>query len=76
MADFYLYSLRFSGIWADCPEHGGGMTKQTDSTPHTKNPQIEETGLGAFFLVWVKTIVYTAAIVLVLKYVFKVPFTF
>ena len=52
------------------------MTKQTDSTPHTKNPQIEETGLGAFFLVWVKTIVYTAAIVLVLKYVFKVPFTF
>jgi len=73
---FLFIKYPLSGIWAYCSEYGGGMTKQTNDTPHTKKPQVEETGLGAFFFVWVKTIVFTAAIVLILKYMLKVPFTF
>lgn len=53
------------------------MTQDKEKTPApASNPKIEYLGLWGFALVWLKVFALTAAIVLILKYVFKVPFTF
>ena len=49
------------------------MDKNTQKTPLVNNPKIEYLGLRGFALVWLKVIALTAVIVLVLKYIFKVP---
>lgn len=55
------------------PVTGGGMTKNSDKSAGAAKPVVIEAGWGTFLLVWVKVIVLTAAIVLILKHVFKVP---
>ncbi len=52
------------------------MDKNTDKNPGATNPKIEYLGIGGFLFIWVKVIAMVAALVLILKYVFKVPFTF
>ena len=49
------------------------MTKNTDKNPGTTKPVVIESGWGTFLLVWAKAIAITVAIVLILKYIFKVP---
>lgn len=52
------------------------MNKKTDKNPGATNTKIEYLGIGGFLLIWVKVIAMVAVVVLILKYVFKVPFTF
>ena len=56
--------------------NGGGMNKNTNNAPSATGPHIEELGLWGFALLWIKVISSVAVIVLILKYVFKIPFTF
>ena len=49
------------------------MTQNHDKTPGTTTPPVIESGWGAFILVWAKAIAITVAVVLILKYIFKIP---
>ena len=52
------------------------MTNNTDKTPgETKHPVIES-GFGVFFLAWAKAIGITAAIILILRYIFHIKLLF
>lgn len=51
------------------------MSKNTEKTPGTPtpNPKIEYLSWWGFALVWVKVIAIGGAIVLILKYIFRLP---
>lgn len=51
------------------------MTKNTDKVLGAAHPQIEEPGLLGGLLMCVKVAAITGVVVLLLKYVLKVPFT-
>jgi len=52
------------------------MNKDVDKNSGATNPKIEYLGLWGFALVWFKVLAITAVIVLILKYIFRIPFTF
>jgi len=53
--------------------HGGGMTKNTDKNTGTTRPVVIESGWGTFLLLLAKTIAIAVVVVIILKYVFKIP---
>ncbi|MDO8804246.1 MAG: hypothetical protein Q7R35_07435 [Elusimicrobiota bacterium] len=52
------------------------MNKNIEKTQVPTGPKIEYLGVWGMFIVWGKVIAITAVIVLILKYVFRIPFTF
>jgi len=49
------------------------MTKNNDKNTGAAKPEAIESGWGTFLLLLAKTVAITAAVILILKYIFKVP---
>jgi len=49
------------------------MTKNTDKNTGTTRPVVIESGWGTFLLLLAKTIAIAVVVVIILKYVFKIP---